>query len=138
MDQPQFIGALGAPLLVGVLTIVCTVALHGAAGAGVVHLAQAAVHRGFAGGRFSRDVIVLSVATLVALAAHLVQIAVWAIVFQLCGEFHAFSAAFYHSAVNYTTLGYGDFVTSPPWWLLGPIRGGRGSAPVQRSPEPSW
>jgi hypothetical protein len=126
MDQSQLSGALGAPLLVGVLTIVCTVALHGAAAAAVVHLAQSAVRRGFAGEHFGRNVMVLSGAMLVALAAHLIQIAAWAFVFELCGEFSGFAAAFYHSAVNYTTLGYGDFVMSPPWRLLGPIEAADG------------
>jgi Ion channel len=31
-----------------------------------------------------------------------------------------FAVAFYHSAVNYTTLGYGDLVMSEQWRLLGP------------------
>ncbi len=117
---------LGMPLLVGVISIACTVPLHGAAGYSVVHLAQHSVRSGFAGGRFNRNVIVLSVAMLVALAAHLIQIAAWALVFELCGEFSGFGAAFYHSAVNYTTLGYGDFVMSPPWRLLGPIEAADG------------
>jgi len=51
---------------------------------------------------------------------HLVQMTVWAAVFVAVGEFHAFAPAFYHSAVNYTTLGYGDIVMSPHWRLLGP------------------
>jgi Ion channel len=126
MDQSQLSSALGVPLLVGVLTIVCTVALHGAAGAGVVHLAQNAVQRGFAGAHFGRNVMVLSAAMLVALVAHLIQIAIWALVFELCGEFSGFRGAFYHSAVNYTTLGYGDYVMSPPWRLLGPIEAADG------------
>ena len=126
MGQSQLTGALAAPLVVGVVTIVGSVPLHGVAGYGVVHLAQHAVRRGYAGGRFSRDVTVLSVAMLVALAAHLIQIAVWAAVLELCGEFFSFAPAFYHSAVNYTTLGYGDFVMSPPWRLLGPIEAADG------------
>ncbi len=63
---------------------------------------------------------------LVALAAHLIQIPAWALVFELCGEFSSFAAAFYHSGVNCTTLGYGDFVMSPPWRLLGPIEAADG------------
>jgi len=35
-------------------------------------------------------------------------------------ESMTFEVAFYHSAVNYTTLGDGDFVMSPDWRLLGP------------------
>ena len=51
---------------------------------------------------------------------HLAQMTVWAAVFVAVGEFDAFEPAFYHSAVNYTTLGYGDIVMSPHWRLLGP------------------
>jgi ion channel len=35
-------------------------------------------------------------------------------------EFDTFAVAFYHSAVNYTTLGYGDIVMLSRWQLLGP------------------
>lgn len=51
----------------------------------------------------------------------MLQIAMWAWVFMLCGEFSTFAAAFYHSAVNFTTLGYGDFVMSEQWRILGPL-----------------
>jgi len=43
------------------------------------------------------------------------------VLFVLIGEFEAFGTAFYHSAVNYPTLGYGDIVMSPTWKVLGPI-----------------
>jgi len=55
------------------------------------------------------------------LAGHLTQIAAWALVFIAIGEFAAFADAFYHSAVNYTTLGYGDLIMSPRSRLLGPL-----------------
>jgi len=51
---------------------------------------------------------------------HLAQMTVWAAVFVALGEFETFAPAFYHSAVNYTTLGYGDIVMSPQSRLLGP------------------
>ncbi len=51
----------------------------------------------------------------------MVQIALWAAVFMLCGQFADFEEAFYHSAVNFTTLGYGDVVMPAPWRILGPI-----------------
>jgi hypothetical protein len=66
------------------------------------------------------------VSTSVALAAHLIEIAAWALVFVRCGEFRDFAAAFYSSAENYTTLGYGDVVMSPPWRLLGPLEAADG------------
>jgi hypothetical protein len=54
------------------------------------------------------------------LIGHLAQMAVWATAFMAAGEFETFAIAFYHSAVNYTTLGYGDIVMSEKWRLLGP------------------
>src|SRR5262245_20425904 len=58
---------------------------------------------------------------------HLAQMTVWAAVFVTVGEFETFAPAFYHSAVNYTTLGYGDIVMSPHWRLLGPQEAACGS-----------
>jgi hypothetical protein len=49
------------------------------------------------------------------------QIAVWAAVFQLGGEFADFATAFYHSTVNFATLGYGDIVMSEEARLLGAL-----------------
>jgi len=61
------------------------------------------------------------------LTGHLVQMAAWAMAFLVAGEFETFSLAFYHSAVNYTTLGYGDIVMSEQWRLLGPLEGAGGT-----------
>ena len=44
----------------------------------------------------------------------------------MCGEFAAFEAAFYHSAVNFTTHGYGDIVMLR-WRLHGPLEALNGS-----------
>ncbi len=52
--------------------------------------------------------------------------AVWAQVFLAYGEFADFSSAFYHSVVNFTTLGYGDLVMSPERRLLGALEGSNG------------
>jgi hypothetical protein len=72
------------------------------------------------------DVTIVAGATLLAFAAHLGEIALWALVFALCGEFPDFATAVYHSAENYTTLGYGDVVMSASWRLLGPLEAGDG------------
>lgn len=70
---------------------------------------------------------VLGTALVALLATALVQIALWAVAFVLCGEFANFEDAFYHSAVNFTTLGYGDIVMSRRWRLLGPLEAANGS-----------
>ena len=61
------------------------------------------------------------------LTGHLVQMAAWAMAFMGAGEFETFSVAFYHSAVNYTTLGYGDIVMSEQWRLLAPLEAAGGT-----------
>ena len=53
---------------------------------------------------------------------NLVQIALWAALFMWLGEFtKVYYEAIYHSAVNFTSLGYGDVVMSKNWKLLGPF-----------------
>ena len=64
---------------------------------------------------------IVALAISAALAAHLIEIALWAVLFVICGEFADFGTAYYHSAVNYTSLGYGDLIMSPSWRLLGPL-----------------
>jgi len=64
--------------------------------------------------------------TLVALAAHLIAVGAWALVFTLCGEFSQLAAAFYHSGMNYTTLGDSEKVMSPSWRLLAPLEAANG------------
>jgi len=61
-----------------------------------------------------------------ALLAHLLEMALWAVLFVVCGEFPGFANAFYHSAVNFTTLGYGDIIMRPSWRLLGPLEAANG------------
>ena len=58
---------------------------------------------------------------LLLVVGNLAQVAIWALLFLLLEEFQAFSEAFYHSAVNFATLGYGDFIMSPEHKLLGPL-----------------
>ena len=58
---------------------------------------------------------------LVMMLGTLVQIVLWAIIFLLLGEFTEIYEAMHHSAVNFTSLGYGDFVMAKRWKLLGPL-----------------
>lgn len=64
---------------------------------------------------------VLIVITLIILTGNLLQIALWAGVFMLADEFQTFSSAFYHSVVNFSTLGYGDIVMAESSRLLGAL-----------------
>ena len=55
-----------------------------------------------------------------------VQIVIWATLFILLGEFRELYEAVYHSAVNFTSLGYGDVVMSARWKLMGPLEAANG------------
>lgn len=69
---------------------------------------------------------VISVVMLMLFTAHMIQVAIWALLFMQLGEFSDFMTAFYHSMVNFTSLGYGDIVMSEDWRLLGAIEASNG------------
>jgi hypothetical protein len=60
------------------------------------------------------------------LVGSLLQMALWAQLFVAYGEFQDFQTAFYHSVVNFTTLGYGDVVMSEERRLLGALQAANG------------
>jgi Ion channel len=52
---------------------------------------------------------------------HIVEIAVWALVFWLQNCLPNAESAFYFSGVTYATLGYGDLLLPKEWRLFGPL-----------------
>lgn len=68
------------------------------------------------------SLVVIKGMMLLLVIGNLAQIAIWALLFDVLGEFEQFDEAFYHSAVNFATLGYGDFVMSAEHKLLGPLQ----------------
>ncbi len=70
---------------------------------------------------FRKSTIIMAKVTLFMAAAHLTQIALWAVVLLLCLHIPSFRTAFYLSAQVYTTLGYDDIHLSLQWRLLGPL-----------------
>jgi hypothetical protein len=115
-----------APLTVGAVATLCTIVIHALLLSAVVHFVLREERLARAGAGFWGDVAIVGLVICFALAAHLVEIAVWAVLFMGCGEFRDFPTAYYHSAVNYTTLGYGDLIMSVRWRLLGPLEAANG------------
>ena len=76
--------------------------------------------------RHWRYVWILSAVLMLALVGNLLQMGLWALLFLALGEFADYSSALYHSAVNFTTLGYGDVVMSPRFRLLGALEAANG------------
>lgn len=70
---------------------------------------------------FLRAEKVIVVLVIILIFGSLAQMTIWALVFFALGEFDSFEFAFYHSAVNFATLGYGDVVMSRQHRLLGPL-----------------
>lgn len=52
---------------------------------------------------------------------HVVEITVWAGVYELAGAMRDLQSALYFSAVTYTTTGYGDLVLPQDWRLVGAV-----------------
>ena len=76
--------------------------------------------------KVSANSVLLSICMIVLLMGNLLQIGLWALVFLWIGEFQQFSQAFYHSMVNFSTLGYGDIVMSEEYRLLGGFEASNG------------
>jgi hypothetical protein len=119
-------GSVMKPFLVGVPLLVSTLIIQAAATVAIVRVVAALIRRGVAGRSFWLDVAIMFFVLAFTLASILAQVAVWAGGLIACGEFHDFSTALYHSAVNFTTLGYGDIVMSRTWRLLGPLEAADG------------
>ncbi len=118
--------AILLPLGLAVTLTLCTVIIHALVLVPTIHFVRYELRHGHAGVLLWRDVGIVAGATLVALAAHLVAIATWGLVFTLCGEFSQLPAALYHSGMNYTTLGDSDNVMSPSWRLLASLEAANG------------
>jgi hypothetical protein len=114
------------PLAVGLITVACTIFVHVLPLGATVSIVRREKRVGLAGVSFWSEFRIVALIILLSLVAHLIEIALWAAVFMICGEFQEFGIAYYHSAVNYTTLGYGDLIMSPKWRLLGPLEAANG------------
>jgi Ion channel len=68
----------------------------------------------------------LLIAMIIMMLGNFLQIVIWGALFMGLGEFNELYEAVYHSAVNFSSLGYGDVVMSARWKLLGPLEAGNG------------
>lgn len=119
--------AISRPLWVGSVAVLCTIAIHAFAIGATVNFFRYERKRGRTGIGAVVDFAIVSLTIAFAFVAHLIEIALWAFLFVLCGEFKDFASAYYFSAVNYSTLGYGDVVMSAAWKLLGPLEAADGA-----------
>jgi hypothetical protein len=64
---------------------------------------------------------VMASALCVLMAAHTLEVALWALVYRMIAVAPPGSDLLYFAFVNYTTLGYGDILPVERWHLLGPF-----------------
>jgi hypothetical protein len=122
-DQP----AVLLPMVIGSIVVLCTIFIHSVTLGATVRFFRRQMRLGRVGPMVSMNLGIFVMAMSFAFVAHLIEIALWAVFFVICGEFRSLALAFYHSAVNYTTLGYGDLIMSPSWKLLGPLEAADGA-----------
>lgn len=105
-------------LLIGLLLICLCVAIQALISTAIVKYISFIINRKTIPNYF---VIFLRIQTtaLLLVISFLLQIALWSFVYIWTGELKEFHTAFYFSAVNYATLGYGDIILSNNWRLLG-------------------
>lgn len=63
----------------------------------------------------------MSSAVCVLMAAHTLEVMIWAVIYRAVGVAPAGSDILYFAFVNHTTLGYGDIIAAERWRLLGPV-----------------
>jgi hypothetical protein len=108
-------------LLVGTGLLLASLLSFAVAIALVVSLMSQVIRTGYSGESIWKNVAIMIVITLAMAVTHLMEIVLWASAFWASSEISTFESAFYFSAQNYTTLGYGDIVLSDRWRLLGPL-----------------
>jgi hypothetical protein len=123
-DIPRI--AVLRPMAVGAIAVVCTIFIHALALGALIKFVRRETRLGRTGKGFWHDVSIVGLAMSLTLVAHLIEIALWAVLFVMCGEFAELGTAYYHSAMNYTTLGYGDIIMTPSWRLMGPLEAANG------------
>jgi hypothetical protein len=113
-------------LLIGSLTTVLNLAIQVMVIVLIVRYLLGRVDRETHAPTIGTDIWVIGFVLTGLFAGHLLQFATWAVLFVWLGEFTDFNTAFYHSAVNFASLGYGDIVMSEKWRLLGALEATNG------------
>src|ERR1700751_4307559 len=100
--MPNHIAILSS-LLVGLAATLGTIVIHGFVVHTIVMTLRRNLQRGVLGMRIWLNLTFVMSATLLALAGHLAEIALWAFALDLCGAVDNIGAAIYSSAGSYTT-----------------------------------
>lgn len=115
------------PVLAGSSAALCTIVIHSLALGASVSLVRRERRLGRAGSGLFIDLGIFVASICFAFAAHLSEIALWAVLIKVCDNVKSFEVAYYLSASNYTTLGAGELSMGSFWKLLGPLEAANGA-----------
>lgn len=115
-----------ANLIMGSLLMVINLGIQVMAVSFLINYFSKRMIAGEMGPSIATEVKSLSVVMSVLMVGHFFMFATWALLFTSLGEFGDFATAFYHSTVNFTSLGYGDIVMSEERRLLGALEAANG------------
>jgi len=114
------------PLMLATALLFFGLLAYGAAMQLIVRVMVKVIRRGSSDLGFWRGTAVMAIVTLITAVAHLIQIALWAVAFLVCGQVSTFETAFCLSAQNFTAFGYGAVMLSERWRLLSPLEATNG------------
>ena len=115
-----------ANLVIGTLLMIVNLGIQVLAVSFIIRFFEQRLGSGMQEPSFMNDAKALSVVMGVLILGHAFMFATWAQLFIVLGEFEDFATAFYHSTVNFTSLGYGDIVMSEEHRLLGALEAANG------------
>jgi hypothetical protein len=107
-------------LVIGAAVSLGNIAIHAAMMIAIIR-AKSAIHANVWQHPNFRLIGIMVATVSMLMAAHLVEVAVWAIAYWLAGATPDGTQNLYFAFVNYTTLGYGDIIPVARWRLLGPL-----------------
>ena len=96
------------PFLVGIALFALSAVVQSTAAAASVSFMEAIIRRGHAQGSLWNVTFVLQPMVFLLFGAHMIQMALWALVFIWCGQFRGFSAAFCDPAGRTKTYGHSE------------------------------
>ena len=94
------------PFIVATVLLFGSLLVYGTAMHLIVRVVVRLIRSGSSELGFWKSTAVMAIVTAITAAAHLTQIALWAVAFLLCGQVSTFETAFYLSAQSFTALGY--------------------------------
>jgi hypothetical protein len=108
-------------LLVGAAVSLGNIAIHALVMTAVVNVALAVSSRKASAHPLLLLMSVMIATVSVLMAAHVCEVAVWALAYRTFEVIPENAGFMYFAFVNYSTLGYGDITPVKDWQLLGPL-----------------